>query len=139
MCTLAKSTFPWAHCVCLYTCRLDLDKWIYDPPSDSEDEFKTNDLTFMLGSGGGGNNQLSSYVGRSKKGKKKKGKKGAGGGVDGEESEDEEEMEKVRQWMFIVCCKPPQGQTIFSDTPLEFHYIIAEVVLCYCTGYRLHF
>jgi hypothetical protein len=78
--------------------RLDLDKWIYDPPSESEDEFKSSDLTFMLGSGGGatgGNDQFnsSSHTGHTKKGKKKKGKKGMGE----EESEDEEEMERVRR------------------------------------------
>ena len=74
--------------------RLDLDKWIYDPPSDSEDEFKGNDLTFMMSSGGGagGNDQFATpRTGRSKKGKKKKGKKEMGE----EESEDEEEMERV--------------------------------------------
>lgn len=71
--------------------RLDLDKWIYDPPSESEDEFKS-DLTFMLTSGGNDHsptmNSYSSHQG--KKGKKRRGKKG-----EAEEDEDEE-LEKVR-------------------------------------------
>ena len=71
---------------------MDLDKWIYDPPSESEDEFKSNDLTFMLTSGVGRDGHspnLSSPSLRSKKGKKKKGKKGA------EEEDEDEEFEKV--------------------------------------------
>ncbi len=72
---------------------MDLDKWIYDPPSESEDEFKSKDLTFMMTSGMGGDGHspnLNSPALRSKKGKKRKGKKGA------EEDDEDEEFEKVR-------------------------------------------
>ena len=94
---LLNQPSPDSLCVVLVCCiRLDLDKWIYEPPSDSEEDFKANDLTFMLGSGGGGNDQFTSHVPRSKKGKKRRGKKGAEE-VDGEESEDEEDMKKVSQ------------------------------------------
>lgn len=70
---------------------MDLDKWIYEPPSESEDEFKSNDLTFMLTSGGNDHSPLmNSHTSRGKKGKKRKGRKG-----EEDEEEDEEEMEKV--------------------------------------------
>ena len=77
--------------------RLDLDKWIYEPPSESEDEFKSNDLTFMLTSGGNDHSpSLNSHAPTAprggKKGKKRKGKKGAE-----DEEEEEEELEKVRE------------------------------------------
>ena len=76
-----------------------MDKWIYEPPSESEDEFKSNDLTFMLT----GATDTPTYNGvspalRTKK-KKRKGKKGGGGGGGEEEEEEEddedEEMAKV--------------------------------------------
>lgn len=71
---------------------LDLDKWIYEPPSDSEDEFKSSDLTFMLG----GSDDLNgpSSLRTTKKSKKRKGKKG---GEEEEEDEDDEELEKRRE------------------------------------------
>lgn len=73
--------------------RLDLDKWIYEPPSESEDEFKSNDLTFMLTSGA---TDTHTYNGtspalRTKK-KKRRGKKG---GEEEEEEDEDEEMAKV--------------------------------------------
>lgn len=73
-----------------------MDKWIYEPPSESEDEFKSNDLTFMLTSGA---TDTPTYNGtsptlRPKKKKKRKGKKG-GGEEEEEEDEEDEEMTKV--------------------------------------------
>ena len=65
---------------------MDLDKWIYEPPPESDDEYKVDDLSFMLTSGGNNHNPT---VHHGKKGKRKKGKKGA-------EDEEEEEMERVR-------------------------------------------
>lgn len=72
-------------------CRLDLDKWIYEPPSESEDEFKSNDLTFVMGSGGDHHTPMTNGGVRSKKGKKRKGKRGAE-----DEDDEDEEMEKVK-------------------------------------------
>lgn len=75
-----------------------MDKWIYEPPSDSDDEFKSNDLTFMMASGG--NDAFNGPAVRTKKSKKRKGKKGGVDEEDGEE-EDDEEMEKVRLLLLV--------------------------------------
>ncbi len=66
-------------------CSLDLDKWIYEPPPESDNEFK-DELGFLLepsstrGTMGGDKNPTS-------KGKRRKRNK--------EEKEEEQEMEKV--------------------------------------------
>ena len=71
-----------------------MDKWIYEPPSESEDDFKTNDSTFMLpGMSHLNDTSLSASPAftRGKKGKKKR------KGAKGEEEEDEngDEMKRV--------------------------------------------
>ena len=75
-------------------CSLDLDKWIYEPPSESDEDFKSDDFTFMMTSNSTGANDYTSNLNgpsshRPKKGKKRRGKKG-------EDDDEDEEMEKVR-------------------------------------------
>ena len=82
--------------------RLDLDKWIYEPPSESEEDTKDDNLSFLLPSGGGamggagsgtfGNARYSPTS--SPKGKKKRKKKSK------HELEEEEEMKKVSHLVF---------------------------------------
>ena len=82
-------------------CSLDLDKWIYEPPSESEEDTKDDNLSFLLPSGGGGtfggaSGGLSGMYGDmnhsptdSPKGKKKRKKRSKA------ELEEEEEMKRV--------------------------------------------
>ena len=82
---------------------LDLDKWIYEPPSESEEDTKDDNLSFLLPSGGGSFGGASgggtfgdarySPTG-SPKGKKKRKKRSK------QELEEEEEMKKVSHYLF---------------------------------------
>ena len=79
--------------------RLDLDKWIYEPPSESEDESKEDNLSFLLPSGVSGG--ATSYSPTdSPKGKKKKRKTKR-------DKEEEEEMKRVsrleKMTSFLLC------------------------------------
>ena len=70
-----------------------MDKWIYEPPPDSEDEFKSNDLTFMLA--GSASTNSNPFNGPSHQLGNKKGRKKRKGGKAGEADEEDEEIQKV--------------------------------------------
>ena len=84
----------YVHLRCNCLVRLDLDKWIYEPPSESEEDNKDDNLSFLLPSGSGAGGGTFGDVGNyttadSPKGKKRRKKKSK------LEQEEEEEMKKV--------------------------------------------
>lgn len=87
-------------CVCISprtivcTPRLDLDKWIYDPPPESEDEVRDDDLGFLMEPSITRGTATDTKASSGKSGKKKKRTK--------QEKEEEEEMEKV--CVFVHSC-----------------------------------
>ena len=90
-----ECTFNYPHLCFLYSlCSLDLDKWIYDPPRESDDDFKDS-LGFVLdpSSSPGLKGDKSPTMGKGKKHKRTKAEK-----------EEEVEMEKVCVCVF-VCVK----------------------------------